>query len=314
MRFLIFKCQLHPVGRSRHFGNPHLVHLPHKAPANLQLHGGEDAHHRSGRCLGVWLAIHINLRVLAVVGVNRVGPFKLGDHRLAVLNSTVGGDRHMRRRTKQSHVHRVRLPPIHDAHTQLVRLEPHLRSVRTRGKGIAADFLPTIDSFATDKLPPQPDHSKGGDGIDIQRGQPAGVIAQRMVHVPHAEIAILSIENRWATRLAGRLGFAPVHLDFLARIPLDQRHLHPDGGRPNLGVPLVDLISQRSPRTRTKPQILAVRLGFREREPILVQPHEHRKILLHRRRRKVRSIRIGEQPQSTHMTPIRIGRNGLHAL
>ena len=60
--------------------------------------------------------------------------------------------------------------------------------------------------------------------------------------MPDAEIAVRFVKHLRSVGLALRVGLAPVHPEFLARIADDLRDTDPDGGGSVGGVPLVDFI------------------------------------------------------------------------
>ena len=144
------------------------------------------------------------------------------------------------------------------------------------GERIGPNLPPAVHTPATGKVSARADHAGRSGGASILHGDRSRLIAERLVHVPRAQIAIGLIENGRAIRLAGGIALTPIQADFLTRITGDGRDAHPDGGGSGGGIPVIDLIGQRQSSAGSEAEVLALGLGFVETEPVLVQADEDR--------------------------------------
>ena len=159
------------------------------------------------------------------------------------------------------------------------------------GERISPDLPAAVHTPATGKVSARADHAGRSGGIGILHGDRSRLIAERLVHVPCAQIAIGFVKDCRAIRLAGGITLTPIQGDFLTRIAGDSRDTHPDGGGSGGGIPVIDLIGQRQSVAGSKAEVLALGLGFIETEPVLVQADENREIGLLGRGGQIRTIR-----------------------
>ena len=172
-------------------------------------------------------------------------------------------------RTDQSDLHLVAAPlgtPIHNLGIPRIHPEPGLGRTGTVAGWKGRDALPAIDAFAQGEIACFADHACGESGTGVGGSQRADFVFDRLVHVEHAQKAVGAIENPRAAGLAERVGLAPIHLDFLARVAGDGGDFHPHGGLAVGRIPLFDLIGQARPRRSGEADVAAIGCGLVEGE------------------------------------------------
>ena len=102
------------------------------------------------------------------------------------------------------------ISPAQDGCICLFGLEPHFRRVGAGAGRIGRNRFATVDSLAHVEVPALADNAGSSRGARILRFNRADLILYRVIHVPHAEIAVGLIEYRLAIRLAGGISLAPI--------------------------------------------------------------------------------------------------------
>ena len=203
------------------------------------------------------------------------------------------GDGKVGRGAQQAQIHNISPAPTDEGGIEFVRLEPRLGGMGGGGERIGPDLPPAVHTPATGEVPARANHAGCRRGAGILQGNRSRLIAERLVHVPSAQIAIGFIEDGRAIRLAGGIALTPIQGNFLPRIAGDGRNAHPDGGGSGGGIPVIDLIGQRQSGAGSEAEVLALGLGFVETEPVLVQADEDREVGLLGRGGQIRTIRRG---------------------
>src|SRR5579864_9185511 len=107
---------------------------------------------------------------------------------------------------------------------------------------IGGDLLPGVDSLASVEVAALADDAGGRGGPGIFGFERADLILYRFAHVPDAQISVRLVEHGLSARLARRTRVAPVQLDLLPGVALDDGDPDPDCGGPRPRVPLLDLV------------------------------------------------------------------------
>ena len=213
------------------------------------------------------------------------------------------------RRTEELHHHLALsrlVAPSEDGRVRLLGPKPGCRGVWAGVGGVGSDVLAAGNALAGSEISTLSDHAESRRGAGILRLEHAGFIHHRIVHVPDAEEAVGLVEDRCPARFVGRIGAAPVHLQFLVCVALDDGQPDPDAGRSGRRVPVVDLVGERIASRGGKPEVLAAGFRLAEIEPFLVQPHQYWEVLLHGQGRQVRAVRRGQDCDGSFVLPTRI--------
>ena len=316
VRLLILELQLHPFRRTHDLRNTHFIEIANEVvvvvPATkVQSRWRSEIERPAFPDVGaVEHAINVELCFPFAIGVDDVRP---------IAHRNAAGPIDVATREVAIHLNVRRTAILHDdlalpllvapGNQRRVRsfgTEPNLGAVRARAGRVVRNHVAAEDSLAVREMPRRADHALSRRRACVCAGQCARVVADRIIHVPDAEIPVRLVEHRLAIGLTGRAGIAPMQLDLLPRVPRDDRHAHPHTPDTLRGIPLFNLKCKLLAGARREPQVVSIGLRLSEVKEVAMQPHEHGELLDLRIGRQVRTVRCREQPDRTRMPPVAI--------
>ena len=194
------------------------------------------------------------------------------------------------------------------------RPDPGLGGMRIGTRGKCRGILPALNPAFSVEMQAFADDGTASRGADILGLERAHVVFRRINRIAHVHddhVPVGLVEHGRSLGFGGRIGLAPVHLDFLAGIAPDQRNADPDAGLPGGRVPLLDLVGQRL-AIRREADIVAFGICLAEIKIPPVQPHQQGKVLFRRRGGQIRPLGRGQDVERARMLPARVlGRSRL---